>query len=66
MSASIFKFIEKVNEAERSGQREIVFKLQEAQGLHVELTRLLTNLEILHSASASGSSSDLEVNGGTF
>lgn len=67
MSSAIFKFVDSVTQAQRSGQREIVFKLHDAQALHGELTKLLHTLETLQNQNTDNDSiTSVTIDGGSF
>ena len=67
MSSAIYKFVDTVSQAERTGSREIIMKLQDARALHGEITKLLSSLESMNTqVSSQSDNSNVEINGGSF
>lgn len=67
MSSAIFKFVDTVTQAQRTGQREIIFKLHDAQALHGEITKLLHALETAQNQNTdSDSVTSVAIDGGSF
>ena len=66
MSAAVFKFVDSVTHAERTGQREIVIRLNDAQALHAEITKLLSTIDRMSNDTKADDITQIELTGGGF
>ena len=69
MSLNITRFLDQVRAAETRQQREITLTINEARGLHADITKLLLAIEALRAGAAkndTGFSGPIEFDGGNF
>jgi hypothetical protein len=69
MSLHINRFVDRIKAADARQQRDFTMSMSDAKDLHADITKLLLALQTLHeqnAATASDSTVELEVTGGTF
>lgn len=66
MSLHIARFVDRLRSAQERGQREVIMPVNEAQGLHADITRLLLLAEQTVDRTTQPDTIQVEVQGGAF